>query len=147
MILNTVCNSCLSSFQLLVEASDIELIKEISDEKGESCPCPRLCGGRIFLLKDPTVDLMSKDKRLKDPLHISGKELYKAVHGLGLPDEIPTESVVVESMLKSAAVTAVSVQEIHGKVYLHEIRLANGVTLHLGSGQYGAHVLKMTKER
>lgn len=147
MIIRTVCNTCLSSFQLLVEASDVELVKQIADDKGQTCPCPRLCGGRIFLTHDPVGRALANDPRLRPALPISGKELFQAVNGLGLPDEVPVGVEIIEAMLKSSKVSSVSVQLMRGHVYLHELHLENGITLHLTAGPHGAEVLKMTKER
>lgn len=111
------------------------------------CPCPRLCGGSINLVLDPTIVAMSTDKRLRDPILLTGTELYQAVNGMGLPDEIPKDPIVVQSLLKSSAIAAVVVEEVNGKIYLHEMILDTGVTIHLGSGQRGAQIIKLTKER
>ncbi len=147
MIIRTLCNSCLQTFELVLEASDLSLVKQIADETGHTCPCPRLCGGSILLVGDETSKQMATDSRLKTPLRITGKELYKAIHGSGLPDEIPRDADVLESMLKANDVTGVSVEKVNDTIYLHELYLSNGVTVHLASGQRGAQVLKMTKER
>lgn len=84
---------------------------------------------------------------MKEPLHITGLQLYQAVNGLGLPDEIPKDSIIVESLLKANKLTGVAVEEVNGRTYLHELKFENGVTLHLGAGQRGAQVLKLTKAR
>lgn len=147
MMIFSLCNTCLQPYTVLVEASDVELIKQIADDMGHTCPCPRLCGGRINLVGDPLISEMTKDRRLKESMTLSGKELYQAVNGLGLPDEIPKTIEVVAAMLKSSPIEHLDVEEQQGKIFLHEILLQNGVTIHLGSGQFGAQVLKMTKER
>lgn len=147
MIIRTLCNTCLQPFELMLEASDLELVKQISDQAGETCPCPRLCGGAILLVMDPTFSQMTNDPRLKNPLRVSGKELFKAVNGAGLPDEIPNDPNVVLAMLKSSPISDASIEVVGKDVLLHELRLQNGVTIHLASGLRGAHVLKMTKER
>lgn len=125
----------------------MELLKQVSTEEGKMCPCPRLCGGSINLVLDPTIVAMSTDKRLRDPILLTGTELYQAVNGMGLPDEIPKDPIVVQSLLKSSAIAAVVVEEVNGKIYLHEMILDTGVTIHLGSGQRGAQIIKLTKER
>ena len=65
MIINSLCNSCLQPFRLIIEPADVSLVKEISDEAGETCPCPRMCGGSINLVGDPVIKTMSDDRRLK----------------------------------------------------------------------------------
>ncbi len=147
MIINSLCNSCLQPYRILIEISDVELIKQISDENGITCKCPRLCGGRINLIGDPTISLMADDPRLKDPLHITGRELYCAVNGLGLPDEIPKSQDIVFALMKANTVEGISIEETNGRLYLHEINLQNGITIHLGSGAFGAQILKITKKR
>lgn len=145
MIINSLCNTCLQPFTLIVEPGEVYLVKEISDDTGTTCPCPRKCGGAINLIGDPVIGDMSKDPRLKDPMTISGTQLYKAVMGLGLPDEIPKSEILVDSLLRASPIVK-TLTETDGKhVYLHEITLENGSTIHLGSGRKGAQVLKVTK--
>jgi hypothetical protein len=145
MILS-VCNSCLQPFQILLEAGDVDLVKQISvDDGGRLCKCPRLCGGKINLVGDPVITAMTD--KLREPMTITGRELYVAVHGLGLPDEITKDPEVIRALLKSNKVADLFLEEINGRVYLHEVRLENGYTLHLAAGARGAQVLKVTKER
>jgi hypothetical protein len=147
VILFSLCNTCLQAYQILVETSDIELIKQVASDDGMTCKCPRLCGGRINLVGDDTIEAMSKDPRLREPMNISGKELYQAVNGLGLPDEVPKSIDTVSAILRANKVRDFDLGEVAGKLYLHELRLEGGITLHLSSGPFGAQVLKMTKER
>ncbi len=147
MIIRTLCNSCLQPYEIILEASDLSLLKQISDAEGHTCPCPRLCGGSVLLAGDEVARAMTSDRRLKDPIRIGGKELYRAVLGAGLPDEIARDGKVVESLLKSTSIKEVVVEEVGSTIFLHEIHLSNGVIMHLTSGQRGAQVLKMTKER
>lgn len=143
----SLCNSCLQSFQIMVEVREVELVKQIADEAGITCPCPRLCGGSINLVGDETIAQMSRDPRLRDPLRLSGKELFQAVKGLGLPDEIPRSLEVVSAMLKAHPLEDFELTEEAGKLYLSELHLEGGFTIHLTSGPRGAQILKLTKER
>lgn len=145
MIINSLCNTCFQPFTLIVEPGEVYLVKEISDDTGSLCPCPRKCGGNINLVGDPVIGQMANDPRLKDPMSISGTQLYKAVMGLGLPDEIPKSAVLVDSLLRASPVVK-TLTETDGKyIYLHEITLENGTTIHLGAGRKGAQVMKVTK--
>jgi hypothetical protein len=146
MIVFSLCNTCWQSYDLLIESGDAPLIKEISDEQGHTCACPRLCGGVINLVGNPIYKEAMKRKNIAPTMSLTAKSLYKAVNGLGLPDELPKSQEIVESMLKANRIAEVSLEEINGKFYIHELRLENGVTLHLSSGIRGAQVLKMTKE-
>lgn len=146
MIIHSLCNTCFQPYELLVETSDVELLKQVSDELGHTSPCPRLCGGTINLVGDRTITEMTQDRRMRDPLRISGKELYQAINGLGLPDELPLTEDVVDLLLDSKVVVF-SYNEVDGKFYLSEIVFAGGRSMHLTSGPRGAQILKITKVR
>lgn len=146
MIVRSLCNTCLQRYEILIQASDVGLVKQVTDD-GYTAPCPRLCGGRINMAGDSVIDALQSHAQLKDAISLTGLELYRAVNGAGLPDEVSTDPVVVESMLKANRITGVELEEINGRVYLHELRLENGVVVHLGAGSPGARVIKITKER
>jgi len=146
-MLLSLCNSCHQTYQIMVGVQEVDLIRKIADEQGHTCPCPRLCGGHINLVGDSVIDDTMKDRRLRDPLKISGTELFKAVKGLGLPDEIEVHPEVLGPMLTACKVKDYKLERTFGKVYLSELILDNGITVHLTSGPHGAQVLKLTKER
>lgn len=145
MIVRSLCNSCFQPFQLLLQASDVDLVKQVADEEGRTCLCPRLCGGRINLMGDPVIADMAKDQRLREPIDLTGKQLYQAINGMGLPDEVPKHVLTVEAMLKSNKVVGTVMEEVNNRIYLHELVLSNGITIHLAAGQRGAQVLRLTK--
>lgn len=142
MIILSLCQSCLQQYEILVEASDFPLLKEISDENGYTCPCPRLCGGSINLIGNGFADIMIS-KQLRPPIHLSCKDLYKAVKGLGLPDEIILEKLTIEPLFSS--IESVDIEEHNGRLYIHELKLKNGLIIHLAAGLRGAQILKITK--
>lgn len=141
MIILSLCQSCLQQYEILIESTDLPRLKEISDEEGYTCPCPRLCGGSINLIGNGLVDLMN-EKQLKPRIHLNGKDLYKAVKGLGLPDELNIQKASVELMCMS--IESATLEEFNGKLYLHELRLKNGCSIHLASGLKGPQILKIT---
>lgn len=143
MIVMSLCQTCLQPYQLMIEPGDIPLIKQIAVEDGKMCPCPRLCGGTINLVGDPGIQTMVE--KLRTPMHIGGKDLYKAVNGLGLPDEVPQDADVIEALFKANSITGVSMEKVSNTFYLHELKLSNGMTVHLAAGSHGAAVLKVTK--
>ena len=143
MIVHSVCTTCFQPFNLLIQASDVELVKQISTNEGRSCPCPRLCGGEINLIGSPDLDGV----QLRDPIELTGLQLYQAAGGMGLPDEVPKDLTVIDSLFKSYRVVSVEVEEVGGSFYMHEIRLEGGVVVHLASGGRGARILKITKEK
>jgi hypothetical protein len=123
----------------------MDLVKQVQSEDGQTCPCPRLCGGAINLVGEPTITAMTE--RLRAPIHLTGKELYQAINGMGLPDELNNDPLVLKAMLVANKVESTDVELCNGKVYLHEIHLDNGITVHLGAGPRGAQIVKMTKRR
>lgn len=144
MIVRSLCNKCFQPYKILVQASDVELVKEVSTNEGRNCPCPRLCGGEINLVGDAAVQ---DGVQLREPVELTGLMLYQSVNGLGLPDEIPKDREVLESLLKANRVSSVNIEEVGGSFYMHSIGLENGVTVFLSTGARGARVLKITKER
>ena len=145
MLIHSICNLCFQPFNLVIEMSEIELIKQVSDEKGMTAPCPRLCGGRVNLVGSPSPETALN--AVKMPMTVTGREFFKAVMGAGLPDEIPVSAEVVSGMLKSGKITNIKADQVDGAIYLHEIELDHSVILHLASGSRGATVLKVTKAR
>ena len=143
MIINSVCSTCLQPFKILVQTSDLELVKQVSTNEGRTCPCPRLCGGEINLVGEPQL---LDGIRLRDPMELTGLQLFQAIGGLGLADEIPKDGTVIDALFKAYRIVSVQIEEIGGLCYLHELRLEGGVIVHLSSGARGARVLKITKE-
>lgn len=145
MIIQGLCNSCFQAFTINVSPSDAHLLKQIIGED-LMAPCPRLCGGRINMSRSDEITALASDPRLKPPLPLTVTELFKAVNGIGLPDEIPTSPEVVEALLQLHKVTETVITKDGNKIYLHEIHLANGTVVHLGAGLHGAMVVKLTKK-
>lgn len=138
----TVCNTCIHGFEVVVTPEDSSLFESLVGAT-KTCKCPKLCGGSILLTNDYLlIDMYDKVDR---KTRITASELYKAVHGVGLPDEIVKDAIVVESLLKANLIDAVKTEERNGRVYIHEIALDNGVSLHLAAGSAGAVVFKITK--
>lgn len=128
-----------------MEPAHVEIVTLLSKD-GVTVPCPRLCGGSINIRRDPAIEAMATDGRLKQPISLNAFQVYQAVNGMGMPDEIPKDVKTIEAMLLSSKVIEVDVVESDGRFYLNELRLANGITIHLASGLRGAQVLKLTKD-
>lgn len=144
MLIRSLCNTCFQVYEITILPEDAFLLKDLATDG--LAPCPRLCGGQINLEASPGIEALVEEKKLRDPLSISMKELYKAVHGAGLPDEIPKSPEAVEAILRSTPIVRVKVEMVEKLIYLNEIELANGLTVHLTSGPRGATVLKITRK-
>jgi hypothetical protein len=146
MIVNSLCNTCYQVYEIRSEPEDTHLLKELMRED-LTATCPRLCGGRINIVSSVSISALAQDPRLRPPLPISVRELFKAVKGAGLPDEIPKSYEFVEALFKSTPVKSVSLEQDGNRIYLHEVHFENGSVLHLSAGLRGAQVLKITKEK
>lgn len=146
MIIQSLCNSCLQPFTIIVQADEARLVRGIVDPDGFTAPCPRKCGGKINIIGDPVIEEMAKDRRLRDPMTITGLELYQACFGMGLPDEIPKSAETVTALLLAHRIKSVDIESDANRFYLHEIRLDNGTIVHLSAGSKGAQILKITRE-
>lgn len=145
-MVHALCQTCLQPYRLMIAASEVSLIKQVAAEDGRTAPCPRQCGGSINLVGDPGIDALTENARLREAMTLTGTELYRAVNGAGLPDEIPTDGDTIRSHLLANRVGGLLLEIGEGgKYYLHELHLENGVILHLTAGLKGAEVLKITK--
>jgi hypothetical protein len=145
MIVRSGCSTCFQTYNLLIQVSDLELVKQVSTDDGRSCPCPRKCGGEINLIGEP---LISPEKfQLREAIELTGLQLFQAIGGMGLPDEVPKSAAVIDSILRANKVMGVDLDEVDGIFYLNELRLDGGIVLHMTAGARGARVLKITKER
>ena len=140
----TVCNTCLQPIELRLDPDEVRLVKEMVAED-KTIQCPRLCGGRILMTPSPELSKMVSDSRLRDPVVLTGKELYKALLGAGMPDEIPASPEAVEALLLANKVIGVEVVRDGKSIGITELRLANKTIIHLASGRIGAAVLKITR--
>lgn len=144
MILVTACNSCLQVFEIAISPGETHLLKELVD-KAKTVACPRLCGGRILFAPSPELSKLVRDSRMRDPVALTGKELYKAVNGAGMPDEVPSSKEAVEAMLLAHPVIGVGLEQEGKHIFISELRLKNKTIIHLASGRLGAEVLKITR--
>jgi hypothetical protein len=144
VILTSLCNTCFSSFHVTVEPEDVHLLQGLRDDDG-LCACPRLCGGKINLGKMPVADLVNHPA-VKPPLSVTARELYKAVQGAGLPDEVPTSVESLFAILKTYRIVNAKMVKDGRIIYLNELTLDNGLIVHLSAGRLGAAVVKITKE-
>jgi hypothetical protein len=142
VIFDALCNSCLQPFVVTVGPDEKQLVQGELDADGH-CACPRLCGGKLLL--GDAANKVREGAQLAKPLHLTGTELFQAIHGLGLPDEVTDDPDLVEALLKTNPVTGAKLEQVMGRVFLHELHLANGMVVHLTAGARGAQLLKVTR--
>lgn len=145
MILRAICNSCYQRYEItggLDMKTSTAMISQLTDEAGMGI-CPRQCGGKINLTNDATIDAVGE--YLKEPLHLTVTELFQAIGGMPLPDEVPQSVETLTAMLLAHRAVGATMEDSNGRVYLHELKLDNGCTIHLCAGGRGAQVLKITR--
>lgn len=143
-LIRSVCNTCFQAYVLRISDSEKSLLSEILDASGESCPCPRNCGGSIPLQN--SQEFTDMHAILREPLSITGTELYQAVNGLPLPDEVVKDLEVVKHLSRPENVKYITLSEHDGQVYVSDISLNDGMKLHLTAGPRGALLFKITKQ-
>jgi len=148
VILRSACETCFQRFLISIEEDAVGLL---SDLKGDDdlCMCPRLCGGMINVSRDSAIELVIdslSSKQVKEPIHLTVKELYRAVHGGGLPDELPKSGYATNKLLEGQIIKKVVLDDRgDGEVYLQELVLGNGLIIHMSSGLFGAQILKIVE--
>lgn len=144
MIIKTFCNTCGSAFDIMVSPLEVTLVRDVMDKNSQAL-CPRMCGGKVLL--DPSVDLTPMTGILKAPVTLTGREFYKAVHGAGMPDEIPKSVETTEALLLSKRVVGVDAEQRNERIYITKLKLEGGLVMYLTAGVFGAVVTKITKEK
>lgn len=143
MIVSTVCTDCQQPYRINIEPEDIPLVKQVVDEETKTCPCPRLCGGSITIVAGSKTE---SSRVFQHAMELTGKDLYRAVNGAGLPDELPKSMELITALLKTYPVKDVEVEDLGNRFYLHSLTLSNGSVVHLCAGGHGAQVLKVTRQ-
>lgn len=147
MIQKSLCTRCFQAYVITIEAGDKALYAQMQDDGSiikNLISCPRKCGGFI-------TPLNSDDIRLKAPvfayaLSLTVPELYKAVNGAGLPDEVPKDLDAINALLLVHRVNETMLEEVGRQFLLHGLKLSNGFTIHLGCSPKGPCIVKITKE-
>jgi hypothetical protein len=139
---NGLCNSCFQRYVLTVRPQERGLLAGYED-KG-LLDCARGCGGKVIFGQDAAA--MAEGAQLAPPLHVTATEYYKALGGMGLPDEVTDDPDLIEALFKAHRVDSVMLELAMGRIFIHEIRLENGMTVHLSAGAKGAQVLKVTRK-
>lgn len=151
MIQKSLCSRCYQAFIISFENGDSVLFEQMQPEYTKDKPignwvvCPRKCGGFLTPLNDAEVRL--KSPAFSHAMSVTVKELYKAVFGGGLPDEVPKDLDAINALLLVHRVNETILEEVNGFFYLHGLKLNNGFTVHLGGSPHGACIVKITKEK
>jgi len=137
-----LCNVCEKCVR--ISDSDSPYAKALEDEKFLLC-LEESCGGKLV-----DVDLLpgfAVEGKLDNPTSMTAEQLFKAVHGFGLPSERMDPKSVVQ-LLKDHRVLEVHGNEV-GKVprlIVDRLVLDGGWNIHFASSNYGATVFKVTRD-
>jgi hypothetical protein len=105
--------------------------------------CPR-CGAQAA-----GTDEMSLPRAIHtaDIIDLTPIEMFSALSGFGLPDEMPSSVENVSQTLSSSPIKRVVGQNVPGtkRCSIDFVELENGVRIYLGASTHGAVVYRITK--
>jgi hypothetical protein len=142
VILGALCEACLQRYEVRVGLHEKALLDQLTAESSVKCP---KCKGVLTIGLVEKIAGITAGRELKDYIILTGTQFYQAVNGMPLPDEVPKSAEAIEAMLRSHGVVGVKTETVGDRIYLHELTLSNGITVHLAAGGRGAQVLKMTR--
>jgi hypothetical protein len=143
VIFAAICTTCLQRFEIRVAPSERGLLEQLTSDA--LCKCPMSCGGEITMGSIEEISKAVVGKKLAAPMSLTGTQFYQAVNGLPLPSQVPPDEMVLDALLRTHGVTKTKFETVGSRVYIHELTLSNGVTIHLCAGGRGAQVLKITR--
>lgn len=142
MICAALCESCLQRYEIRVALQEKALLDQLTIEKAGKCP---KCQGELVIDTQERIRALTAGKELKEYVILTGTQFYQAVHGMPLPEELPQDAETVVALLLTNRIEEVKVEKLGERIYLHELLLSNGLTVHLCAGGRGAQVLKVTR--
>ena len=143
------CDSCL---QIIKLQGDQELINKLILHhvrwlKGWPCVTCN-CKGPMTRVDGETLEQLKQEstQRLLSVITLNPEEFFRALCGLGLPDELGCEPEIVKSLLLSNKIVDVGIFPLGTKrTVLTQMYLDNGLCIHLASSPAGPVVFKVTR--
>ena len=119
------------------------LIGSRCDWYPDSYPCPHYgCGGRMHF----TESLESESLAKLHVVDLNPKEVFAALHGLGLPEERDCGKTAVLELMLGRRVVSVEATQIRGenRTVLHSIEFEDGRRLYLAAGTDGPTAYRLS---
>lgn len=148
MLLVCMNSGCSSAFRILGEPIEIEtLVGSRSDFWPDKYKCP-VCDRRaIFFMENNIPDELVARLAVTQIRVLEPQEMFRAQHGLGLPEEQNCTREAVEEALKQNPIRRIGGHAIGGSptFCLEFLELWNGVKMYFGASSHGAVVYRIVQ--
>lgn len=139
------CSSCYAAVRVLDSDDRAEMLVGRRSDFFPHYPCLQCTDKKNALYEESEFaqDLYAK-LRIRD---LSSEEYFRALMGLGTPDEMVCAAEVVRDLLLSQRIKGVHGQDVvgTGRFQIQSLELADGTSLHLGASAHGAIVFRITR--
>jgi len=136
-MITAVCIDCQLALRTICEPSEGTILMEAANE--ETAICPKCSGPVEFYPSISDVAFNSMD------IHdLNYKEMYAALHGLGLPEERECSPSAVRELFKKS-IKSVDVTHLKGshRSLINSIEFVDGTTLYIGASPFGAIIYRI----
>ena len=152
MITMLACDNCLMVIRVLGDAEVIDnlIIRHSKWTAGWPCVSENCheCMRRVTDTEEVSGIFAAADTSLIRVNELSPEDAFKALCGLGLPEEIGALPEVIRALLLSNKVKDIqNWQSASGRTVIDWLELENGVRIHLASSPAGPIVYKITRNR
>jgi len=133
--MNTVCRKCGSAVNVVGDAIRTKDLLGRALWGEQDLPCVR-CDGKCERFPGSSEDPGASD--------LSPEEYFRALHGMGMPDEALCTPEMVAALLRDGVVDIVA-EERSGRTLLRKIITRGGLHIHFWVSTEGAIAYKITK--
>lgn len=142
------CDACLMAVIVVGDPDDIRRLITHHPMWKDGLPCVREgCLEKMYQL-DVLPDMLRSQANVLEQVELTPEELFRAMGGFGLPEEIGFAPEMVRALLLSSKVVGMSADKVvSGRVILDRLDLEDGTSLHLASSRQGPVVFKVTRRR
>lgn len=143
------CDSCLQVIR--VQGDPEELCRLIAQNPTwkDRLPCVNSgCSGPLKLLTEDVLALLSNvlEPGLIGVVDLTPREMFQALCGFGLPEEVGQAPEVVVALLRSTSISDVAVRiSPSGRTIIDRLDLSNRLSIHLAASPDGAVAFKITR--
>jgi hypothetical protein len=147
MNLVVICSGCGAVFRVLetdpMSSDCVQLVGPKSEWWPDRYTCPR-CGAQAAGADENSLPRSVQTASVVDLTPI---EMFSAMSGFGLPDELPSSVENIAETLKGSPVKRVVGQNVPntGRCSVDFIELVNGVRVYFGASVHGAVVYRIVK--
>lgn len=146
MNLMIICSGCGAVYRVFdtIEGGDNEqLIGPLSEWWPDKYTCPR-CGAQAAGAEEA---LLPRSVQTSDIVDLTPIEMFSALNGFGLPEELPTSVENLTEVLRSSAVKRVVGSNVPNtkRCVVDFIELESGVKVYFGASTHGAVAYRVVR--